>query len=132
MNVFDASYSEKAREWKNLRRIVHVHKKTLHTKTGKISHSDRLYISDIYEQDAKKFHEGIRGHWQIENNLHWVKDVIQNEDKNGVQKRNGPVNVSTLNSLALNIHRIFGEKSLTTSQMIFCADLKLVLKTLRT
>jgi len=128
VHVFDASESPKALEWKNLRRIIHVHKRTLNTKTGKVSHNDRLYISDLYQTCAQKYHED----WKIENNLHWVKDVIQNEDKNGFKQHNAPINISTLNSLALNIHSIFGKKSVSESQMIFCSNIRKTLKILRT
>ncbi|MEY3554685.1 MAG: hypothetical protein RLZZ580_738, partial [Cyanobacteriota bacterium] len=38
------------------------------------------YISSLTES-AQVFAKIIRGHWKIENQLHWVKDVIFEEDK---------------------------------------------------
>ena len=35
------------------------------------------------EKDASEFAQNIRGHWGVENKLHWVKDVVQIEDNNG-------------------------------------------------
>jgi len=130
VHVFDASQSHKAGEWKNLRRVIHVHKRTV-TK-GKVSHNDRLYISDLFKTDAKSFHEGIRGHWKIENSLHWVKDVIQGEDDNRIRTNNGPINAATFSSIAINIHRANGNYSITDGQMKFCANVKELFQLLRT
>ena len=35
----------------------------------------------------------IRGHWQIENRLHWVKDVIQLEDNSPQKAVSAPINL---------------------------------------
>ena len=45
----------------------------------------------------------VRSHWSIENQLHWVLDVIMNEDGNRARKDNSPENLAILRRLALNI-----------------------------
>ena len=45
------------------------------------------YISSRRGDRADALGEMIRGHWGIENRLHWVKDVQQNEDRNGIGRR---------------------------------------------
>ncbi len=130
VRVFDASRGRKAGEWKNLRRVIHVHKRTL--KNGSESHSDRLYISDLSETGAEFFHRGIRGHWKIENSLHWVKDVVHGEDSNQWKHRNAPVNVAVFSSIAINIHRKNGNHSITESQIKFGANVKELFHLLRT
>lgn len=47
----------------------------------------------------------VRGHWEIENNLHWQLDVLLNEDKARTRKNNGPANLAVLRRLALNVYR---------------------------
>jgi len=131
VQVFDASFSSKANEWKNLRRVIHVHKQTINTKTRKESQNDRLYISDLFSMDAKKYHQGIRGHWKIES-FHWIKDVIHGEDHNGYKKNNAPVNVATLSSIAINIHRANGNHSITEGQIKFATNVKELFKFTRT
>lgn len=54
--------------------------KRLRTNKKKTSEEIIYYACDV-GYNAKKFSKGIRGHWTIENNLHWVKDVVMNEDK---------------------------------------------------
>jgi len=122
VRTFDASHSPKANEWKNLRSVIHVHKRTF--KKGKESHNDRLYISDHCETNAQFYHKGIRGHWTIENSLHWVKDVIHKEDRNAIRKDNGPINAAVFSSIAINVHRKNGLRSITESQIKFRANVK--------
>ena len=60
---------------------------------------------------AKEFSKGIRGHWQIENNLHRTKDVFQNEDKNMIKNKRLAENVSMLQTVTINLIRRFGMSS---------------------
>ena len=76
-------------------------------------HSDRYYISDYFQSDAQFYHEGIRGHWTIENSLHWVKDVIIGEDNNQVKSGSGAINRAVCTSIAINIQRKNGQYSIS-------------------
>jgi predicted transposase YbfD/YdcC len=52
---------------------------------------------------AKTYARGLRGHWGIENNLHWQLDVTFAEDANRVSRRNGAENLALLRKLALGL-----------------------------
>ncbi len=121
VTVYNGANHEKALDWKNLNRFIHVHRVCL--KKGKEVHSDRLYISDLFHTDAEFFHKGIRGHWGIENRLHYVKDVVHQEDKNRIHSGNGPVNTAIMSTIAINIHRKNGNDSITDGQIRFGAKL---------
>jgi len=54
---------------------------------------------------AKRLLRVVRSHWGIENRLHWVLDVIFNEDRNRSRKDNAPENLAILRRLALNVIR---------------------------
>ena len=54
---------------------------------------------------AKRLLQTVRSHWRIENQLHWVLDVVLAEDGNRSRKDNGPENLAVLRRLALNILR---------------------------
>jgi len=54
---------------------------------------------------ADRLIEVVRAHWTIENQLHWVLDVILNEDAARARKDNAPANLAILRKLALNILR---------------------------
>jgi predicted transposase YbfD/YdcC len=55
---------------------------------------------------AKRLLHVVRSHWGIENQLHWVLDVILNEDRNRSRKDNAPENLAILRRLALNVLRL--------------------------
>jgi len=76
---------------------------------NKISEETRYYISSI-TATAEKFAKLIRGHWSIENQLHWHLDVSFNEDKSRVRKDNGPENLNIMRKLTLQILKSMKDK----------------------
>jgi predicted transposase YbfD/YdcC len=62
----------------------------------------RYYISSL-DVNAEQFNTLVRGHWGIENNLHWALDVVFMEDSCRVRKGNAPENLNTLRKIALEI-----------------------------
>ncbi len=128
--VYDAQQSPKAKEWANLRRFVHVHR--VREEKGKTTHTDSFYISDLFEVSAEVFQQGIRGHWGIENRLHWVKDVRFNEDQNRIRTNAGPIADSILSAIAINIHRIDGRQSIMEAQEYATKNIRELICTIRT
>ncbi len=54
---------------------------------------------------AERLLQVVRSHWSIENQLHWVLDVVFDEDRARNRKGNGPQNLAILRKLALNLLR---------------------------
>ncbi len=125
--IYNARQNPKTNEWKGLARSVHVHRICTNTKTGNKTHSDRLYITDLPCIDASLLAKGIREHWSIENRLHYVKDVLHNEDKNRIKQGNGPVNCSIISSFAINFHRKNGYDSILDGQVATQANTENIL-----
>jgi predicted transposase YbfD/YdcC len=67
---------------------------------GPTTAETRFYISSL-DLKVKAFAEAVRGHWSIENELHWQLDVTFGEDRNRVQKRHGAENLALLRRLTL-------------------------------
>jgi predicted transposase YbfD/YdcC len=56
----------------------------------------------------------IRGHWHIENRLHWVRDTTYTEDTSRIRTGNGPRVMASLRNLAISALRLTGHNSITT------------------
>jgi predicted transposase YbfD/YdcC len=64
----------------------------------------RYFLSSL-PPVARRLGSAIRGHWSIENGLHWVLDVVFREDARRVYDRTTAENVAFLNRLALSLLR---------------------------
>jgi len=72
------------------------------TVAGRTSEELSYYISSLPPK-VKAFAKAVRGHWGIENRVHWVLDVTFAEDKSRVRTDHGPENLAMLRRLALSI-----------------------------
>jgi hypothetical protein len=114
--------NEIARLWPGFRRIICINRSGL--RGAKPYNQTHWYISSLQSNDASLFAKGIRGHWSIENQLHWVKDVVQNEDNCRIQYRAAAENLSTFKSIAINLYHINGYKSITHANRFFANKVK--------
>lgn len=57
---------------------------------------------------AAELNTWIRGHWAIENRLHWVRDVTYDEDRSQVRTGSGPRVMASLRNLAVSALRVAG------------------------
>lgn len=64
----------------------------------------RHFIASI-GPDAKEFEGAVRGHWGVENKVHWVLDVTYNEDGSRIRKDYGAENMALLRRLTMNLLR---------------------------
>jgi predicted transposase YbfD/YdcC len=69
---------------------------------GKKSEESRYYISSL-SNNAKQALGAVRGHWGIENKVHWVLDIAFREDECRIRKGNGAQNFAVLRHIALNL-----------------------------
>lgn len=94
----DTVWFEDKDAWPGLRSFVRV--ACVREQQGKPQRLERFYISSL-ETDAAAFHRYIRGHWSIENQLHWMLDVAFHEDLCLVNDGYAPQNLSLLRKIAL-------------------------------
>ena len=72
---------------------------------GKISIERTLYIGSKGIASAQALANAARGHWGIENRLHWVLDVTFREDECRVRVGHAPRNLSLIRKFALTLLR---------------------------
>jgi predicted transposase YbfD/YdcC len=57
----------------------------------------------------------IQGHWSIENRLHWVRDVVFDEDRHQLRIGHGPQIMATLRNTAISLHRLAGQTCIASA-----------------
>jgi len=62
----------------------------------------RYYLSSL-PLNVEIFARAVRGHWAVENKLHWVMDVCFGEDRSRARTGHAAENLATLRRLALNL-----------------------------
>jgi predicted transposase YbfD/YdcC len=93
-------FAEKAK-WKNLQCLIRVQAKR--TVDGKTSTEYRYYISDLPAGNASGLLAYIRGHWGVENKLHWSLDISFREDECRIRQGHAAENFARLSRIALNL-----------------------------
>jgi predicted transposase YbfD/YdcC len=70
----------------------------------KVSVERRYYLSSL-PRDAALFAKAVRGHWAVENQCHWVLDVVFREDHSRARSGHAITNLGLLRRIALNLLR---------------------------
>ena len=75
----------------------------------------RYYISSL-EDSIESFARRIREYWQVENKVHYVRDVTQGEDASRIRVQPLPNNFAIARNLALNLYRDYGFVNMAQAQ----------------
>lgn len=89
-----------AEKWPGLTGMVIC--RTTRTLKDKTSVDDRYYITSAEDNDVATIAQSIRGHWAIENSLHWTFDVAFNEDQSRIRIGHAQENLAAIKKIALN------------------------------
>ncbi len=116
-------------DWADIKYVIYCHRSGI--RKNKSYQTDSYYISSR-EASAADFATGIRGHWYIENKLHWVKDVNFEEDNSLIKTISAASNLSLLKSIAMNLYRINGFQSMKTASTFFTNKIDILLSFMRT
>lgn len=90
---------EQGHEWAGLKSLAAI--ESQRRTGGKVTSEIRYFISSL-SGSAEQLALAARGHWGIENSLHWVLDVTMNEDRSRIRKDHAPENLSILRKIAIN------------------------------
>lgn len=99
-SVSDINWITQKEQWKGFKSICMVESERCIG--DKKSVERRYYISSL-DSDATRLSHAIRGHWGIENSLHWVLDIAFREDESRIRKGYSPQNFAVLRHIALNL-----------------------------
>lgn len=98
--IDDLSLLTNSKDWKSLKSVVKVTSERTDKHSGKSSQQSRYYITSL-SKDPDRLNNIIRAHWKVENNLHWVLDVVFKEDQSLKKKGNSALNFNIITKIAL-------------------------------
>lgn len=98
------NWFEDKKDWKNLKAFICYEKTIFNTITQKESKERRYYITSLSDIDLCA--EAIRGHWSVENQLHWHLDATFREDDHTTTDKYAFNNLSLMNKLSLSLLKL--------------------------
>jgi len=97
----EIQWLEQKKDWKNLKSVVMV-EAIREVMGGKKTVERRYFISSL-EANAESALKAVRGHWAIENELHWCLDIGFREDNCRVREAQSAENLATLRHIGINL-----------------------------
>lgn len=86
-------------DWSGLRTLVLV-ETARHTAQG-LTHTQRFYLSSLADPDPATYAQLVRGHWAVENQLHWQLDLTFKVDQSRLRTGHAALNANILRKTAL-------------------------------
>ena len=96
----DTEWMDAKPEWAKLKSIGRVESERTIGEESRVE--QRCYLTSL-DANAKEFARAVRGHWGVENGLHYVLDISFREDECRVRQRHAAQNFALLRRLALNL-----------------------------
>lgn len=105
--------TQTAQEWigfPHAKQTMRLTRDRLDPKTAATTREHVFVITSIPadQASAEQLANYIRGHWGIENRLHWVRDVTFDEDRSQVRTGNAAHVMASVRNLAISLHRLNG------------------------
>jgi len=109
--------------WPGLEQVFQIERTVVDKRNGK-THTEVHYgITSLApsEADAQRLAALVRGHWRIENRLHWVRDNDFAEDASRVRTKHGPQAMAIFRNVAISLLRLFGHSDCLVASLRHCA-----------
>ena len=112
------------RAWPGLGHVFHLERQVIIKKTGEVRAEVVEGVTSLApaRADAGRLLALVRGHWQIENQSHWVRDVTFDEDRSQVRCGSIPQVLAALRNTVIGLMRQAGETNIAAACRRFAAQ----------
>lgn len=102
-------------QWPSLGQVGRLH--STRECRGEITQETSFIITSLTPEQAspRELLRLIRGHWGIENRIHWVRDVTFDEDRSQVRVGSGPQVMAALRNTAVGLLRLNGVRNIAAA-----------------
>lgn len=99
------------------RQVARIVRQRRHGPTGRSRTQVEFVITDLTceQADPARLAALVRGHWGIENRLHWVRDVTFGEDRSTVRTGTAAAVMATLRNTAISLFRLAGHHNIAAT-----------------
>ena len=101
----DLRWVDEERRWPQLAALVRVQATRYPASGPPLLQPVRYYLSSQADLKAEQALEAVRGHWAVENQLHWHLDVTLRQDAHRLRDQRAAENVAVVRKMALNLLR---------------------------
>ena len=114
-------------DWPGLAQVYCYETHKENTKTGQISRHKQYGITSLSPEvaSAKDLLKLQRGHWTIENKVHWVRDTVFREDASQARTGSIPHVMAALRNTAMSVLRSNGYTKIAETLRLFASETKL-------
>lgn len=105
-------------DFPHLAQVVRILREVDDAKTNTARYTETVYAVTSAEKSdvsAQALLHASRGHWQIENGLHWVRDATMREDASKVRSGSAPRVLATMRNLVISVLRLAGATNIAKS-----------------
>lgn len=116
-------------DWPGLAQVFHLQRQVISKKTGVVREAAVFGVTSLAPKRADAAHllALVRGHWHIENQSHWVRDVTFAEERSQVRCGNLPQVMAALRNTVIGLMRRAGETNMAAACRRFAAQPTLAL-----
>ena len=109
--------------WPGLEQVFRIERTVIDKRSGTRTQAVHYGITSLTpkEADAHRLAELVRGHWRIENRLHWVRDKDFAEDASRVRTGNAPQTMAVLRNLVISLLWLLGHPCLIAALRHFAS-----------
>jgi hypothetical protein len=111
-------------DWPHLEQVFQLQRRTVKLVTGEVRQETVYGVTSLTREQAgpARLLTLVRGHWRIENQLHYVRDVTLREDACRLRARTAQRALAVVNNLVIGLCRRVGFVSLPTARRFFATQ----------